>query len=70
MTMFKLSPRTITELHNVWESYNVLLEEQANTAPFGSYFIDNYASDNETWDNLKNMTDNWTAYSMIADMYK
>ena len=67
--MLNLFPKTIAELHNVWDSYNELLEEQSNTEPFGSFIMRKFAPD-EYWPTLTNMADNWTAYSMVANLYK
>lgn len=62
--VFGRYPRTLDDLHQVWEKYN----HKNPPMPFGEYIINRYA--NRKWPEVFEMVDNWTAYSMVADIFK
>ena len=64
--MFNRFPRTLDDLHVIWEKYNT----KSQSEPFGQYMLNRFGKENAFWPELGHMMDNWTAYGMVADLYK
>lgn len=67
--VFGRYPRTLEELHNIWEKYNwQKYNTQGFDKTFGYYIISKYAK--RDWPAVSSMNDDWTAYSMVSDLFK
>lgn len=64
--IFGRFPRTLDDLHQIWTRYN----DKPQSEPFGAYMLERFARKNTEWNKLANMSDNWEAYHMVAELYK
>jgi hypothetical protein len=64
--IFNRFPRTLDDLHIIWEKYN----GKSQPEPFGQYMMKRFAKKDASWTELEHMMDNWMAYAMVANLYK